>query len=269
MILQFKAPLGDTLMLSPIVQQKWEEGDPVYLELKHPDVYIYDPRRKINPIPNDQVVKIEYLPQEERDKHTNCVDWFAKCAGVTLKNRDLSIWICKRNDRVDVPLVERQPTLAVCTGAGTPTRRYVRFNKVCQILKKAGWRIIEIGTTGSEKLEAPDVSYLDKLSVRQSAFVIACCDAFLGNDSLCSHLACAVDIPAYTIFSTEHPDTLVHRQTIPIVNDKCKFCNSTWHRKSCYKEATDPLFLSCLDIDPELIATLILEKQYKGTYYNR
>lgn len=268
MILQCKAPLGDTLMLSPIVQQMWEEGLPVGLELKHSDIYIYDPRIKRQFMPDEPVVKINYMPQEERDKGVHYIDWFAKCVGITLKNRDLSIWICKKNDRIDFPLQEKQPTIAVCTGAGTPTRRYNKYEQVCILLKKAGWRIVEIGTSGfGEVLRTKDISYLDKLTVRQTAFTVACCDAFLGADSLCCHLAAAVDIPAYTIFSTENPDLLRHRQTIPIVAQKCTECYKIWDRKHCKKDQADSEFMSCLDIDPELIANLIIEKKYTGTYW--
>lgn len=110
--------------------------------------------------------------------------------------------------------------------------RHGNFEAVARALKcNYGARIVEVGRTQRgaepESLAAADVSYVDKLSLRQTASVISQCDCFLGSDSGLSHLAAAVGKKAFTLFGPVAAEFRAHKNfTVPIFDQECYGCFS-------------------------------------------
>jgi ADP-heptose:LPS heptosyltransferase len=108
--------------------------------------------------------------------------------------------------------VDRSPLVIIAPGASEDRRRWLpsSFGEVGQILESLGFRIVILGSATDIAHGDTILSYLiqpghlnlaGKLSLMQSAAVMARATAFLGNDSGPLHMAAAVGIPCVEISS--------------------------------------------------------------------
>jgi len=163
---------------------------------------------------------------------------FAKQVGITMEDTTPEIFLtpeerdaaCARFD--GFPLAGR--IVAIDSWANWNSRRWPHENfvKLTELLKADGWLVVELGKTASADVtpkppptHAPrlrwsplpaSVSFVDKLSIRETAAVLAVCDLYIGNDSGVFHLAAGVGTPQFVFFSVKRWYSRAYWNTVPI-----------------------------------------------------
>lgn len=118
--------------------------------------------------------------------------------------------------------------VAVDTWAGWPSRRYAHWPEVFASLAAIapGLGIIEVGKTVGDcdgqtragaRLGSIAVDMVDKLTVRETASVIAACDLYVGSDSGLAHLAAAVGTPQVVLYGPKPYWTRAYKTTFPVI----------------------------------------------------
>jgi len=100
--------------------------------------------------------------------------------------------------------------VAVDAWAGWPSRRWPRasWERLVAALSDELVPVIEVGATvpdcnggrRNSPLPQTDASYLDQLTIRETAAVLERCALYVGNDSGLMHVAAAVDCPQVIVF---------------------------------------------------------------------
>ena len=255
--LLFRGSFGDELCTTPLVKG-------LYAKYQRPVFVNSNFSRQIfrnSPYVSEKEDYSHLVPLHLPDEDAHCVhlvDHFASQAGIDPADRDLDFFL-DGNDRfpLDIP-EDGTKIITIDTRCGWPIRQWPlnRFLSVCEELKRKKVFVIEIGKEINNcfdqkvscRLSNANLSFLNKLSLRQTAYVISRSDAFLGSDSGLSHLSAALGIPAITLFGPIHPATRSHRQTIPIFTDSCPKYNEKHlqcdNDHTCMRSITTDLVLS-------------------------
>lgn len=206
--------------------------DSYHLEIFRGSPYVDEAGAR--PAPGDNIVEFHY---QERFDRTMPQD-FAAQAGIPLQEGEVPVLVLAANERY--PLRRgKGPCIAMDTRANWVSRKWphVNFEALAGILKsRYGAMIVEVGqnrpfeAAGQEPeyLAAADICYADRLSVRQTASVLAQCDCFVGSDSGLSHLAAAVGCKAVTLFGPVEARYRAHKGlTVPVFDTECYGCFSS------------------------------------------
>jgi len=235
-VVRMRMGIGDELCALPAIAEvkKLLPGARIAIsrDTFHKEIFQGNPAFEavgVGPEPGDNIVEFYYQTVFDR----TMPEHFALQAGLDgLADPVPRLYL---SERETYPLKrDGRPCLAVDTRANWVSRKWEhsRFEAVARALKEEyGLRIIEVGRNSPgapEFLEAADVSYADKLSLRQTASVISQCDGFLGSDSGLSHLAAAVGTKAFTLFGPVDARWRIHRGlTVPIFDGECYGCYSS------------------------------------------
>jgi ADP-heptose:LPS heptosyltransferase len=111
-------------------------------------------------------------------------------------------------------------TVAVDVWASQVSRRWPgdRFLELAGLLRTAGWKVIEVGRHSGTRIPAWR-SFLNQLTVRQTAAVLSRCGLYIGNDSGLFHLAAAVGTPQVAVFGTVPPARRLYWSTVGVKSD--------------------------------------------------
>ena len=120
-------------------------------------------------------------------------------------------------------------SVAIDAFAMDPSRRWPWFPILASALRLKGWVVVEVGRNVHKgRVRIPhDLSFLDKLSVRETAALLSAVDLYVGNDSGLFHLAAAVGTPQVVPFGLTPWNVRRYWNTIPLGNEDqgCAGCN--------------------------------------------
>jgi hypothetical protein len=93
--------------------------------------------------------------------------------------------------------------VAIDVNAGWPSRMWPleKFQRLADRLLKAGWYVVQVGRHDAGLRIRCSASFLNKLTVRETAVLLSRCELFVGNESGLMHLAAAVGTPQVVIYS--------------------------------------------------------------------
>ncbi len=213
--------IGDLLMLSPALKA-WKaktgqkvslccfphhfpifEGDPTVDELVPYPLRWTDSKLYTN------IISLENTMELNHDEHAT--DVFAKALDVAIPLSDYRPTFRSTESEIELAkkhLFTNRPNIALQMRASVPTRDYQpnQWLEVIVGLQNRGWGVLLLGRKGQippvpPQFNSPfirDLSALD-LTLRESAAVLANCDAFIGVDSSFMHFAGALEIPAVSL----------------------------------------------------------------------
>ncbi|WP_243309950.1 glycosyltransferase family 9 protein [Fundidesulfovibrio agrisoli] len=226
----FKGSIGDELNTTPLVRAlSIQRGCKVVVKMTYAAAIYEGSPYATETGEFTNYVLLRHPGPEEHGLHL--IDHYARLAGVTLEGRGLDFFPGPSDAVDELPQAAGAKRVAVDTRCGWPSRQWPlrRFRQLTDELRRAGVEVVEVGKTLAncfgqtveDRLGNADRSFLDRLSLRQTAHVLSRCDLFIGCDSGLSHLAAAVGTPAVTLFGPIHPATRMHASTIPIFADAC------------------------------------------------
>lgn len=263
-----RGSFGDELNAAPVVKALSEKyREKIYINANYSrEIFKNNPYVTWREEYND--LKILKLPDQETHR-LHLIDHYARQADVEIQDRKLEIFL-DPEDAVSSSIFESSAKkIAVDTRCGWPIRQWPlrNFTAVCEMLQKKGVLIVEVGKSirncfgevVANKLPNASASYLDKLTIRQTASVISQCDAFLGCDSGLAHLATAVGVPAVTLFGPIHPASRAHALTVPVFTNSCdRYAVKHLHcerKHQCMRSITP-------DMVREIVATALFKPNY-------
>ncbi|NPB06852.1 MAG: glycosyltransferase family 9 protein [Aquificae bacterium] len=149
------------------------------------------------------------------------------------------------------------PYAVIAPGARYEKKRYRRFRRVAELLKKEGLMPVWVGSAEERPLAegAEGVNLCGELPLEELPAVVKGAEVFLGNDSGLTHLARAVGTPAVQVYGATHP-TLgfalgPDEGKVLVKNLPCQPCSL--HGKGGCRHG-----LACLDFEPEELAAAAL-----------
>ncbi len=228
--LMFRGSLGDELNVTPALRALVErQGRKVYVNSKY-GAELFKNNPYVTDVEDYTSVALLKMPtRREHERHL--IDHYAAQLGVHVRNRQLELCL-DTDDAIPLPFDGlRQKVVTVDTRCGWPIREWPlrRFAEVCDALRAEGVYVVEVGKgvlnclkqTLVNRLPRADASFLDMLSVRQTAYVISRSHAFLGCDSGLAHVASALGVSAVTLFGPVSPKIRAHRATVPVFSGCC------------------------------------------------
>lgn len=243
--LVFSGSVGDELNTIPIVKalhKKYECKISIFMRFAN-EIYKTNPYAIIGASCN---IKMNLRFAEGQELSIHMIDHYAKLLNVELVDRNMDLFLTV-GDKViiDSKLLNYDKIVAIDPSAGWPSRQWGvdNWNVLCDELSSNGWLIIQVGKTwrdcfgNVQKIRINShYNFVDKLSLRQSAYMLSKCKAYIGNDSGCAHLAAAVAIPNFVIYGPVHPKSRVHSSTIPVYSNACNVCNLIKRSEVCPKK---------------------------------
>lgn len=133
---------------------------------------------------------------------------FARQLGIELVDDTPELYLSAAERAAAPPVPDAERTIALDPWAYWAARRwpYARYVELVDRLRADGWKIVELGARKRNGVEAPrvnvDVSYFNRLGVRQAAALLERCALFVGNDSGLMHVAAAVGTPQVIMFGS-------------------------------------------------------------------
>lgn len=204
---------GDLLFLTPIIAAMHERGIKVTV-CTHPRYFsILDgqpccmaayPMLEADVRAFDRIVWMENAVEDSKDD-TNIIDLFAERAGIKLTDHQCRYavtdeelaWARERFPRTS------KPRIGVQVKASADCRNYPDqlFQLVCTRLVTLGYEVALFGAPGSMTAHPHYICLpAHGLDIRQSAAVLADCDACIAPDSAICHLAGALNIPTVALY---------------------------------------------------------------------
>ncbi|MEW5950885.1 MAG: methyltransferase domain-containing protein [Elusimicrobiota bacterium] len=244
-IIRTRMSLGDNLCVLPALKELKEKFPEISLSVSSDSSYadvLYSSRLfKDEPrsaYGGENIVEFHY-PQK---LSIHLTEEFASQAAVKIKKiKSPEIFISEK-DKID--FYPKGLCLAVDIRSGWKSRQWPKenFEKVCSLLKKnMGVTIVEVGKnlwTGAAskeviRLSNSDISFTDKLTIGQTAWIIKKCGFFLGNDSGLAHLSAAVKVKSFVIYGPAEASLRSHEDySIPFYDEECYGC----YTKGIYPE---------------------------------
>jgi ADP-heptose:LPS heptosyltransferase len=148
----------------------------------------------------------------ERETDVHATDAFAKALGVTVTDYKpiYKVSDAERQWAATLRSTSGRPVCGIQMRASTRNRDYTADNwlKVITELVNRGWDVLLFGSPGQipplpKSIAAcPHIYDLSRAgyTFRQSAAILAGCDAFCGVDSALIHLCHALDVPAFGLY---------------------------------------------------------------------
>ncbi len=199
--------IGDAISLTPLVKalRRQSPNDIITVEGIGQDwVWLNNPYKPGGASDSGRVIQIFHAMHVDAG---SLPKKFAKQAGVDLLDDTPEIFLSQEEKAENFGITDWSRTIAIDTWASRAARRWPlgRFRWAAEELRKRGWRPIEVGRheksdTLAESTISCEKSFLNKLTLRQTAAVLARCTLYLGNDSGLFHLAAAVGTPQVTLF---------------------------------------------------------------------
>jgi len=230
----FKGSIGDEICTTPIVRALYKEYNAkVVVNMSYSSqIYKYNPFVSFNTCFTKPII-LKHPRQSDHSLHL--VDYYAKLAGVNLESRTPELYLNKEDIVQTFVKNNGRLCIAMDTRCGSPIRQWPLYNfrHLTYELKQRNIDVIEVGKTINNcygqsinhKLSNASISFLDKLSLRQTAYVISQCDLFVGCDSGLAHVAAAIGIKSVVLFGPISPLTRAHENTIPIFTNTCEYYN--------------------------------------------
>lgn len=249
---------GDLLLLTPVLRA-FKEANPrrsIFLSCGRDKFPMMDgimegrllgyPLHSSNVDLSGHIISLEEAFETQPDKHIT--DAFAEKLGVTVTDyRPIYRVTAEEKEAAEnlfpkrgpYPLMKPRPRIAVQMLSSSRNRNYPiqKWAEVVLKLQASGWEVMLLGTKGSIPRFQPQIyqefihNLADKgLTFRESAAVLACCDAFVGVDSAFIHLCHALDIPAVGLYGAFRWETRTGKapKTFAITGvGDCKGCS--WH----------------------------------------
>lgn len=208
--------LGDEIAATGVIRElKFQYPDEIiHIENRYPEIYYNNPHVNVGKIDSPYFIEIH-------NQHGNLVYNYAKCLGIKIFNSEPEMFLTNEES---VKYIQPYNTVAIDTRAGWLIKKWNHDNfvKLVNLLHDLKFRVIEVGKTlysSVQKLPNVDDSYLDKLTIRETASVIKSCRLYIGNDSGLSHMSAAVGTKHITIYSKSSlAVNLRYRTTYPLVN---------------------------------------------------
>lgn len=182
------------------------------------------------PRPGEKILEFHFA----RDLSVHLKKEFASQAGLEQEILPAPRIYLSEKDKID--FTPEGKWLAVDIRSGWESRRWPaeNFEKTCRMLKeKWGVKIAEVGKNGwssmayfkNGKLSCCDINFTDRLSLNQTAWVIAKCGFFLGNDSGLAHLAAAVGARSFVLYGPAQAELRYHKGfTSAFFDTECYAC---------------------------------------------
>jgi ADP-heptose:LPS heptosyltransferase len=173
-------------------------------------------------------------------------------AGVASAGEQLALEHPDREPPVD------EPYLLLAPGASAPSRRYPRYDRVVELLRDEGLRVLVVGPEKEreliEEVSAGVDGLFGTLDVPGLAAAVAAAELVVTNNSGCLHLADAYRVPSVVLFAgTERLTQYAPRAGTSTVLTRpvsCSPCRSF----EC------PYALECLDVPPEQVVGAVLAR---------
>jgi ADP-heptose:LPS heptosyltransferase/GT2 family glycosyltransferase len=262
-VLVTQGNLGDVVCTMPTAEQIKRNRPDLDLIVNCPEEYagLFEKNPFVGginlPIRRDDQIYGMRWPLTREERAVPFVDWFAALAGLGHLESRLPTLYKLEEEEVDWPFSGDDIVLAVGTPTRWPTRNWPveRYNEVLSALKKDyGVRVVAVGKSeelaeqAGTLLDGVDLSFIDRLTIRQTAAVLARCNLFLGNDSGLAHLAASCRTTAFTLFGPVHPRTHAHPGwTVPLQHSAgCHGCLTDGRAITFPVERHCPQGLECL-----------------------
>jgi ADP-heptose:LPS heptosyltransferase len=171
---------------------------------------------------------------------SNLVEAFAYQAGVEIADLTPELRLTAEEKALDFDVDWSIRTVAVDVWANEPCRRWPvdRFQELARRLLAAGWQVLECGreSIGPRERIPCSRSFLNKLSVRETAALYRRCALWVGNDSGGFHLAASVGTPQVVLFSYINHPKRNYWTTVPVPPRTCACGPLKWDAKTCNLE---------------------------------
>lgn len=204
MILRIRGSLGDEVALTAIPREirKQDPIEKISVECNRPELFETNPHIH----PRNEVGGREITLELAQDYTVgNFVHQYAKQIGLSCISDSTPDLYLPGSFSID-PL-----KIAIDTWAGWPRRRWPiqKWRRVSEDLKDCGYKVIEVGATvpdctGSKReflINDTHQCLVDRLTVRQTAYIIRECKFFVGSDSGLMHVAAAVGTPQVVLYA--------------------------------------------------------------------
>lgn len=213
--------LGDLLCSDPMIrglQERYGEGTRVWLR-GHAGNVAHNPHVAGVAGPDqrfDHVVEVKFFTHLDAEAYgrleamPSLIDHMCSYADVAPRDRKPKLWLTPTDRRAAHRLPDRtKPRIAICADHLDALRHWPteQWFALAWVLQEAGAEIVNIGAR--HRLEL-GIDLVGKLSMRETAAVLATCDLFVGNNSGPFHYAQAAGVPCVTLFSLALPSRFVH-----------------------------------------------------------
>jgi ADP-heptose:LPS heptosyltransferase len=199
--------LGDEVAMTPVLRElhRLSPNDRIFVDgFQRPEILEGNPNVLSGAMDSGRVVSVCHGLHYNQ---TSLPRKFAKQLNLELVDDTPEIFLTEGERRLDFGIKNWARTIAIDSYAGKEARRWPlgRFRRLSELLRAASWRVLEVGKhPASPGIDggtiASDRSFLGKLSIRETAALLARCTLYLGNDSGLFHLAAAVGTPQVVIF---------------------------------------------------------------------
>lgn len=251
--------LGDEIALTGVIREWRKEHPEESLELfcRWPEVFKENPH--VGPRVHENGQTVEF-PLASNYRLGNFAHAYAKILGMRyLADTKPEIYLTAEEEKIEFNPAFPQDAIAIDTWAGWPRRRWPweHWVRLVELLREEGHAVVEVGKTVPDcyggcrrgPLPGTTLSFLDKLSVRQTASALKSCWFFIGSDAGLHHLAAAVETPAVILYSIPFYAT-AYRTTYPLfdLQADCSGCNETCVKdNACLRSISPEDVLEILD----------------------
>ena len=263
-----RGALGDVLMCTPIVRElrKKFPGSCIGLATDCPQVLEGNPHvdvvlKEFDPREWSKVYRLDY----EKDPLRNAVEVMAEQAGAKCENKRPELVIDRGDRRDSRRLMVNRKWVAFHTGRSWPNREWPmdRWIELAERLLRLGFSILELG---DRKTALTGIGLdLRGLGVRRVGAIMEGCELFVGIDSLCAHIAKAVNVPAVVIYGCVDPSTRKNggiEYPVWLANLKCRGCRNK--TRSLYVECPKKRISCVEDITIDMVYRTVLTALRNG-----
>lgn len=200
-----KGGVGDCLVATAVIREYHRVNPDEIIVLSgtpHPDIFLRNPYLGRGIRRNGETIKLYSM---ERTWDGTAVAMNCTRLGVVPHNELPEIHLGP--DEVGIPFgisqAQERKAIAIDVHAGWASRVWAldRFKAVAQALLDAGWFVIEVGKHGLGGAIPSSRSFVNKLTIRETADLLSRVQLFLGNESGLGHLAAAVGVPQVLVYS--------------------------------------------------------------------
>jgi ADP-heptose:LPS heptosyltransferase len=198
----------------------------------------------------------------------NLVEAFAYQAGLELVDLTPDLRLTEEEKARHYGVDWSRRTISIDVWANEPCRRWPveRFQELARRLLKAGWQVLECGkeTIGPRDRIPCSKSFLNQLSVRETAIVYSKSSLWIGNDSGGFHLAAAVGTPQVVLFSYINWPKRAYWNTISVPPRVCECGPYPWSAKPCnVRGLPSGRCMAKISVERVLDAVGVAEKRFR------